>query len=121
MNRPILHLFTSINFSLTLVVATVLFSVAPTMAQCSTVISGLRTPLGITLSNQNNLIVSESGTLGVFHTGRISIVDPSGTRRPLLDGLPSATNDPGDSSGRAGVFIRGRTLYVAIGMGQAFV
>jgi len=91
------------------------------MAQCSEVISGLRTPLGITQSNQNNLIVSESGTLGVLHSGRISIVDPSGTRRTLLDGLPAATNDAGDSSGPAGVFMRGRTLYVAIGIGNTFL
>jgi len=91
------------------------------MAQCSQVISGLRTPLGITQSNQNNLIVSESGTLGVLHSGRISIVDPSGTRRTLLDGLPSATNDAGDSSGPAGVFMRGRTLYLAIGIGNTFL
>jgi len=108
-------------FSLTLVAATVLLSVATTRAQCSEVISGLRTPLGITQSNQNNLIVSESGTLGVLHTGRISIVDPSGTRRTLLDGLPSATNDAGDSSGPARVFMRGRTLYVAIGIGNTFL
>jgi hypothetical protein len=91
------------------------------MAQCSEVISGLRTPLGITQSNQNNLIVSESGTLGALHSGRISIVDPSGTRRTLLDGLPAATNDAGDSSGPAGVFMRGRTLYVAIGIGNTFL
>ncbi len=91
------------------------------MAQCSEVISGLRTPLGITQSNQNNLIVSESGTLGVLQTGRISIVDPSGSRRTLLDGLPSATNDAGDSSGPAGVVMRGRTLYVVVGLGNTFL
>ena len=121
MNRPIPPIFASIAFSLTLVAATVLLSPVSTMAQCSEVISGLRTPLGITQSNQNNLIVSESGTLGALHSGRISIVDPSGTRRTLLDGLPAATNDAGDSSGPAGVFMRGRTLYVAIGIGNTFL
>ncbi len=121
MNRSIPRLFASIAFPLTLVAATVLLSPVSTMAQCSEVISGLRTPLGITQSNQNNLIVSESGTLGVLHSGRISIVDPSGTRRTLLDGLPSATNDAGDSSGPARVFMRGRTLYVAIGIGNTFL
>ncbi len=121
MNRHILRLFTSIVFSLTLVTAHAFLSTPSAMAQCSEVISGLRTPLGITQSNQNNLIVSESGTLGALHSGRISIVDPSGTRRTLLDGLPAATNDAGDSSGPAGVFMRGRTLYVAIGIGNTFL
>jgi hypothetical protein len=121
MNRPILRLFTSIAFSLTLITAHAFLSTPSAMAQCSEVISGLRTPLGITQSNQNNLIVSESGTLGALHSGRISIVDPSGTRRTLLDGLPAATNDAGDSSGPAGVFMRGRTLYVAIGIGNTFL
>ena len=36
----------------------------------------------------------------------------------LVDGLPSATNDVGDPSGPAGVFMRGRTLYVAVGIGD---
>jgi hypothetical protein len=121
MNRPILRLFTSIAFSLTLITAHAFLSTPSAMSQCSEVISGLRTPLGITQSNQNNLIVSESGTLGALHSGRISIVDPSGTRRTLLDGLPAATNDAGDSSGPAGVFMRGRTLYVAIGIGNTFL
>ena len=89
------------------------------LAQCGTeVTAGLRFPLGIALSNQNNLLVSESGTTGVEHTGRISIVDKEGIRRTLLDGLPSATNDVNDPSGPAGLIIRGRTLYVAIGIGN---
>lgn len=121
MNRNALRLFVSVGFSLTLVAATLLLSVASTMAQCSDVITGLRLPLGITQSNQNNLIVSETGTRGVLHSGRISIVDPGGSRRTLLDGLPSATNDVGDASGAAGIFMRGRTLYVVIGLGDTFL
>jgi len=104
-----------------LVAATVLLSVPSTMAQCSEVISGLRRPLGITQSNQNNLIVSETGTLGELHSGRISIVDPGGSRRTLLSGLPSATSDVGEPSGPSGVYLRGRTLYVVIGVGNTFL
>ena len=63
---------------------------APASAQCSEVISGLRAPLGTTLTNQGNLLVSETGTT-TLHSGRISIIDPSGNRRTLLDGLPSAS------------------------------
>jgi hypothetical protein len=89
-------------------------------AQCGVeVTAGLRFPLGIALSNQNNLLISESGTAGVLHSGRISILGTDGTRRTLLDGLPSGSNDVGDSSGPAGLVMRGRTLYVAIGIGDA--
>ena len=115
------RLFASVGFSMALVAATVLLSVPSTMAQCSEVISGLRRPLGITQSNQNNLIVSETGTLGELHSGRISIVDPGGSRRTLLSGLPSATSDVGEPSGPSGVYLRGRTLYVVIGVGNTFL
>jgi hypothetical protein len=87
-------------------------------AQCSDVTSGLRQPLGATLTNQANLLVSETGN-ATLHSGRISIVDASGNRRTLLDGLPSAINDVNEPSGPAGIFMRGRTLYVAIGTGDA--
>ena len=70
------------------------------------------------MSNQNNLLVSETGTTGVVHSGRISIVDNDGIRRTLLDGLPSATNDVNEPSGPAGLVMRGRTLYLAIGIGD---
>ena len=114
------RLFTS-KLSLLFTVAGIAFSTTSfAQAQCppNVLTSGLRTPLGITQSNQNNLIVSETGTAGVLHSGRISIVELDGTRRTLLDGLPSAPNDVGDPSGPAGVFMRGRTLYVVIGAGD---
>ena len=106
--------------------AVVLLAAASARAQCvlpddalPELTSGLRTPLGIAQSNQGNLIVSESGILGTPHTGRISILDNLGNSRTLVDGLPSATNDAGDSSGPAGILMQGRTLYVAIGIGDA--
>ncbi|HSE38031.1 MAG TPA: ScyD/ScyE family protein, partial [Blastocatellia bacterium] len=64
------------------------------------------------------LLVSETGT-PVPNTGRISIVDVDGNRRTLLDGLPSGINDVNEPSGPAGLFMRGRSLYVAIGIGDA--
>lgn len=113
------RLFVSKGSFLTLLAITIFMPVLSAKAQCppNVLTSGLRTPLGITQSNQNNLIVSESGT-SVLHSGRISIVEPDGARRTLLDGLPSGPNDIGEPSGPAGVFMRGRTLYVAIGMGD---
>ncbi len=114
MHRPMLHLK---MFVLTIVI---LLSVATGQAnaQCSEVASGLRMPLGITQSNLDNLIVSETGTRSL-HTGRISIISPNGSRQTLLDGLPSAINDVNEPAGPAGVFMRGRTLFVAIGIGDS--
>jgi len=55
-------------------------------AQCTSIASGLLEPLGLTLSNQNNLLVAETGTTSP-ESGRISIVAPDGQRRTLLAGL----------------------------------
>ena len=117
MNTGKLRTFTSISFSLALTVLTMSLAAAQASAQCTQVISGLREPLGTALSNQGNLLVSETGTTAL-HSGRISILDSSGNRRTLLDGLPSAINDVNEPSGPAGLFMRGRTLYVAIGVGD---
>jgi hypothetical protein len=117
MNRNIFRL-PSITFLLSL--AVLLLAGVDARAQCTEVVSGLRNALGITQSNQGNLIVSETGT-GALHTGRISIVEPGGNRRTLLDGLPSAINDVGEPSGPAGVFMRGRSLYLAIGIGDSIL
>ena len=98
--------------------AGLLLTVAQASAQCTELVSGLALPLGTALTNQGNLLVSESGT-GTAGTGRISIIYHSGNLRTLLNGLPSGINDVGEASGPAGVFMRGRTLYVAMGTGDA--
>lgn len=84
----------------------------------TTVVSGLRVPLGLTATNLENLLVAESGTAAI-HSGRISIIGHDGVRRTLIDGLPSGPNDIGEPSGPAGVVMRGRTLYVLIGTGDS--
>lgn len=92
-------------------------------AQCpaSELVSGLREPTGTVLTNQGNLLVSENGTTEL-HSGRISIIDPTnGNRRTLLDGIPSAISDVNEPSGPHGIVMRGRTLYVAIGVGDVGV
>ena len=53
------------------------------------------------------------------NTGRISILDLSGNRRTLIDGLPSGLAPPNsDPSGPSGLAFRGRTLFVVIGAGD---
>jgi hypothetical protein len=88
-------------------------------AQCpvTELTSGLQRPGGIIRSGQRNLLVSETGTGA--HDGRITIVDLDGSSRALLSGLPSGIADVGDPAGPAGLFLRGSTLYVAIGIGDA--
>jgi hypothetical protein len=113
---PILH---SVKLLMRVATATVLLAGVEGMAQCpvTELASGLQWPLGITQSNRGNLLVGESGIRSP-NTGRISIVDQSGNRRTLLAGLPSGINEVGDPSGPAGLILRGRTLYVAIGSGD---
>jgi len=94
---------------------------ADARAQCNLtpLAVGLRSPLGVTESNQGNLLVTETGIVTVPHSGRVSIVGPTGSRRTLIDGLPSARSDEGGVSGPSGLFMRGRTLYVSIGIGDS--
>ena len=82
--------------------------------------SGLQGPVSIVQSNTGDLLVSESGSPTNRITGRISIVK-NGKRRTLLGGLPSGINDQNGVSGPAGLFMRGRTLYVAISAGDAAI
>jgi hypothetical protein len=106
----------SIDRVVTLISA-VLLTTTAAAAQCSTLYSELQSPLGITQSNTGNLLAAESGTLAP-NSGRISVVDLAGNRRTLLSGLPSGINDVGGPSGPSGLFQRGRTLYVAMGVGD---
>ena len=108
---------------LLLTVVIFLLTSPPTNAQCpvTQLTSGLELPLGITQTNKNNLIVSESGPRGTTNMGALSLIGLDGSRRTLLDGLPSGSNDIGDPSGPAGVFMRGRTLYMAVGVGDVVV
>jgi hypothetical protein len=100
-----------------LMAAGILLMPAAAQPQCSVAYSGLEGALGIVQSNTGNLLVTESGS-PVPNTGRISIVDLGGNRRTLLNGLPSGINDVGGVSGPTGLFMRGRTLYVAISVGD---
>src|SRR5215831_17992227 len=87
-------------------VAIMALATAQGMAQCTQLVGGLRAPLGTAMTPLGNLLVSEGGT-GVPGSGRISIVDPSGDRRTLLDGLPSGLSDVHEPSGPNGIFMSG--------------
>src|SRR5215207_3242645 len=123
MHKHLLRLLPSVKLLPVLAAAALLLTSAGASAQCpvTNLASGLRVPLGIIQTDQGNLLVAETGTPAP-NTGRISIVDlGSGGRRTLLDGLPSGLNDVGEPSGPVGLFLRGRTLYVAVGVGDVVV
>ncbi|MDP9099790.1 MAG: ScyD/ScyE family protein, partial [Verrucomicrobiota bacterium] len=107
----------------TVISAHLLLAGVEAKAQCpvTDLTTGLLRPIGITLSQKDNLLVSESGTSNP-NTGRISIVDLKGVRRTLISGLPSGISFEANApSGPDGLFLRGRTLYVAIGVGDAVI
>ena len=122
MTNRVLPIWAKGKIVLLLALAVVLIGKLQVGAQCPAIelASGLRLPLGITQSNQDNLIVSETGTR-TSNTGRISVIDLTGNRRTLVDGLPSGINDVNEPAGPAGVVMRGRTLYVAIGVGDVAI
>jgi hypothetical protein len=82
--------------------------------------TGLRAPTKMITTPKGNLMVAEAG-MGP-NTGRISILDLSGNRRTLIDGLPSGFAPPnGAPSGPSGLALRGRRLFVVIGNGDGTV
>lgn len=86
-------------------------------ATTSVFASGLRAPVKTIITPKGNLLVAEAGSGP--NTGRISILDGSGNRRTLIDGLPSGLAPPNmDPSGPSGLALRGRTLFVVIGAGD---
>lgn len=93
---------------------------AQASASCTEKASGLLDPLSMALTPQGRLLVSETGSFAP-HSGRISILERDGSRRTLIEGLPSGINDVGETSGPAGLVLRGRTLLVAIGVGDVGV
>lgn len=80
----------------------------------------LQRPSKLHLTPLGNLLVAENGTAASPpNVGRVSIVDSDGNQRTLIGGLPSApTNAANTPSGPSGLFLQGRTLYVAVGEGN---
>ncbi|QQS39954.1 MAG: ScyD/ScyE family protein [Acidobacteriota bacterium] len=97
--------------------------ISETLAQTTTTVTtGLTLPSRVIKGADNSLLITESGT-SAPNTGRISIVDrTNGTRRTLVSGLPSGVNNLGGSpvpSGPTGLDLRGISLFVTIGPGDA--
>ncbi len=101
--------------ALTLTIASV--SASGQTATTSVFASGLKRPVKSIITPRGNLLVAEAGNGP--NTGRISIIDGSGNRRTLIDGLPSGLGPPNlEPSGPSALALRGRTLFVVIGGGD---
>lgn len=98
-----------------------LLAVASAAADVSDFATGLQFPVKLLLTDQGNLLVSETGP--DLNTGRISIVNRNGVRRSLVEGLASGghASAGGPPLGAAGLVLRGKTLYVCNGDGGLIV
>ena len=110
------------SFATLVLLVLALMSFSAKAQSASPFAGGLKTPVRLILTPGGNLLVAESGSGNM--DGRISIIDPSGNRRTLVDGLPSAINLSGGEpapSGPTALIMRGRNLYVLIGSGDVTV
>ncbi|WP_449421809.1 ScyD/ScyE family protein [Rhodanobacter lindaniclasticus] len=69
------------------------------------------------MTDHGRLLIAEAGD-GSAGSGRISMLDRDGNRRTLIDGLPSGPADVGTPSGVSGLFMQGRSLFIAMGTGD---
>lgn len=107
----------SFNF-VAIIAATASFTFA--QSPVTTFATGLSNPSKIISIQNSRLLVTE--TNNTPNSGRVSILDPSGVRITLIDGLPSGLAVPSnDPDGPNGLILAGRTLYVANGEGDSHV
>ncbi len=86
------------------------------LGQAEVVATGLLAPHKLILTPRGNFLVTETNLMP--NLGRISFVSRSGTRRSLVEGLPSGTEVVGGGSGPSAMILKDRTLYVSIGAGD---
>jgi hypothetical protein len=91
---------------------------APAWCQPEVVVTGLQGPQKIVITPGGNLLASEPSVNP--NSGRVSFVTRAGARSSLLEGLPSGMEVAGvGGSGPAGMALRDRTLYLALGAGDS--
>ena len=84
------------------------------------VASGLMAPSKLLALPRGPLLVGEGGKGP--HTGRVSMIDRDGNRATLIDGLPAGLAAPNNEpSGANGLVVKNRTLFIAIGSGDAVI
>jgi hypothetical protein len=82
------------------------------------VASGLMAPSKLLALPHGPILVAESGNGP--NTGRVSMVDSSGGRTTLIDGLPAGLSAPNnDPAGVSGLAFKNRTLFLSISAGDS--
>ncbi len=90
----------------------------PVWCQPKVLATGLQTPHKLMLTPAGNFLVSEPSMTA--NGGRISFVTRAGVRRTFMQGLPSGIDSTlTGGSGPSAIALRERTLYLAIGAGDA--
>ena len=93
-------------------------SAATAWPQAQVLATGLQGASKIILTPRGNFLVSE--TSSALNAGRVSFVSRGGNRRSLIEGLPSGVEVTlAGGSGPSALALNGRTLYVAMGSGDA--
>ena len=104
------------------IITTLLVCSIAARSQTAIFATGLQSPNRLLFTPFGNLLVSEGGVLqgGVAqpNTGRLSIIDPRGNRRTLLDGLPSGPAHFTTPFGPTSMALAGPTLYLLFGEGD---
>lgn len=82
--------------------------------------TGLNSPAKVISIGDGKLLVAEAGETP--NSGRISLINSAGSRRTLVDGLPSGVAAPEFvPDGPTGIELQDETLYITIGEGDTHV
>jgi len=93
------------------------FAVATAWPQAQVLATGLPGANKILLTPRGNFLVSETSM--ALNSGRVSFVSRGGSRRSLIEGLPSGIEVTlAGGSGPSAMALNGRTLYVTLGAGD---
>ena len=93
-------------------------SAAAAWPQAQVLATGLPGANKLLLTPRGNFLVSEPSM--ATNAGRVSFVSRGGSRRSLIEGLPSGIEVTlGGGSGPSAMALNGRTLYVALGAGDS--
>ena len=98
---------------------TLTITLTSTMLWCQpqVLVTGLQGPQKIIVTPAGNILVSETSLLP--NSARVSLVTRGGTRSNFIENLPSGVEVTGGASGPTAMALRDRTLYLAIGGGDA--
>ncbi|MCE7065044.1 ScyD/ScyE family protein [Dyadobacter sp. CY326] len=82
----------------------------PQSFSTETIVRGLKSPVGLTLDDHNNIWVTEAGTGNNNNDGSVSMITPSGSKTTFVTGLASITKE-GSTEGIGHILFHKGKLY----------